>query len=144
MANEGSELEEKYGRDLRVKRARDEDESSLEPGEITGEQSAPAENHTVIFVLAFLVAGFSDLADIFIIGAIPLVGDALDAATGAILAALFLPLGGRQQTKRLMLVGGATIFEFLPFGITDIIPTFTLEVIYTWYLVNKENRSEEQ
>lgn len=144
MANEGLKLEEDYRRRLSTERVREEDDSSLEPGEIEGDQPAPTENHTIIFVLAFLVAGFSDLADIFIIGAIPLVGDALDATTGAILAALFLPLGGRQKTKRLMLVAGATIFEFLPFGITDIIPTFTLEVIYTWYLVNKENRSKEQ
>lgn len=139
MAQEESELEDEYGRQLRNERAQ-ESESTLE-SEGGGEESAvSSENHTVTFVLAFLVAVFSDLADIFVIGAIPLVGDVLDAATGAILAALFLSIGGRRKIKRLIPVAGATIIEFLPFGITDIMPTFTLEVIYTWYTTQKEKQ----
>lgn len=144
MAQEESELEEEYGRQLRNERAQEEeDDGSLELEEVGG-PSAPSTDHTVTFVLAFLVAVFSDLADIFVIGAIPLVGDTLDAATGIILAALFLPLGGRQKMKRLIPVAGATIIEFLPFGITDIMPTFTLEVIYTWYTIQKEKQASLQ
>lgn len=120
-----------------------EDDGSLVTEE-GGGSDTPAKDHTITFVLAFLVAVFSDLADIFIIGAIPLIGDGLDAMTGIILAALFLPIGGRKKMRRLAPVIGATIIEFLPFGITDILPTFTLEVIYTWYMVRKENRTGEQ
>ena len=121
-----------------LRKARLDDEENDDPLVLEREagSSASTKDHTVTFVLAFLVAVFSDLADIFVIGAIPIVGDALDAATGAILAALFLSIGGRRTI-------GATLFEFLPFGITDIMPTFTLEVIYTWYMVTKENRAED-
>ena len=139
MAQEESELEDEYGRQLRNERAQ-ESESTLESEGGDEESVVSSENHTVTFVLAFLVAVFSDLADIFVIGAIPLVGDVLDAATGAILAALFLSIGGRRKIKRLIPVAGATIIEFLPFGITDIMPTFTLEVIYTWYTTQKEKQ----
>ena len=128
-----------------LRKARLDDEENDDPLVLEREagSSASTKDHTVTFVLAFLVAVFSDLADIFVIGAIPIVGDALDAATGAILAALFLSIGGRRTMKRMIPLLGATLFEFLPFGITDIMPTFTLEVIYTWYMVTKENRAED-
>lgn len=126
------------------KESEGEDDGSLALEEEGGVSDTPAKDHTITFVLAFLVAVFSDLADIFIIGAIPLVGDALDAVTGIILAALFLPIGGRKKMRRLAPVIGATVIEFLPFGITDVLPTFTLEVIFTWYTVKKENRTGEQ
>lgn len=146
MDTENLEIEEKYGRQLRRARAEEEEEnSSLESEEFEkGGGEAPAKNHTVTFVLALLVAVISDLADVLVIGAIPLVGDALDAATGAILGALFLSIGGKRKFKRLLPSLAATLFEFLPFGITDIMPTYTIEVIITWYMVQKENRASEQ
>lgn len=142
MAHEGSELEEEYGRRLRSNRLAEED-SSLQSEQTEEIPGVPPKSHTVVFVLAFIIAVLSDLADIFIIGAIPLVGDALDAVTGAALSVLFLSIGGRRKFKRVMPSVVATLIEFLPFGITDVMPFYTIEVIVTWFMVQKENQTQE-
>lgn len=143
MAHEGSELEEEYGRQLRSGRLAEED-GSLQPEEMEEASGGiPQKSHTVVFVLALIVAVASDLADIFIIGAIPLVGDALDAATGATLGVLFLSIGGRKKMRRLIPSAIATLIEFIPLGITDIMPSYTIEVVITWFMVQKENQAQE-
>lgn len=123
--------------------ALEESEGSLEQKGAEGELTEPPKNHTPTFVLAFLVAGVSDLADIFVIGAIPVAGDVLDAVTGAVLASLFLVIGGKRKMRKLAATGVATIIEFLPFGITDILPTYTLQVLYAWHTTRKENQTQE-
>lgn len=142
--NEEQQNEEDFGRQLRRDRVREEQESSLESEEEGAGQIAPPSDHTVIFVLAFLVAIFSDVADFLIVGAIPGVGDALDLATGTLLTFLFLGIGGRQKKWRSFMSIGAALFEFLPFGINDLVPTYVLEVVVTWYMVKKEERQAEE
>lgn len=137
---ENEELEEDYNRAVALRSERSKTDDNPEDGK---EQfTAPPQSHTAIFLLAFLVAIISDIADILIVGAIPLVGDTLDLATGGILTFLFWNIGGRKKITRILPIA-SMLFEFLPFGFNDLLPTYTVEVIFTWYMIRKEERAGE-
>lgn len=101
----------------------------------------------IVFPLALLFAVASDAADIiFVIPAIPIVGDILDLSTAGILAMIFWPIKGANIKFKIMLVDGVAMFiELLPFVITDELPTFTIAVIMTGLSIyRKANQAKKQ
>lgn len=99
---------------------------------------------TIAFALAFLLAVISDFADFFALPALPLVGDALDLFTAGALTIFFWNIGGFVKVKVRLFTWGASLFELLPFGINDVVPTYILGVILAWHIVSKEAKKAEE
>lgn len=107
--------------------------------------TAHNKNKSVMFLLSILLKGLSDLADWFGLPAIPLVGDILDLFTGGVSVFAYLSLHGPAKKKGIMRSIGALIFELLPFGINDLVPTYVIEGIWTRFTTIKlANQAEEQ
>lgn len=107
--------------------------------------TANNKNKSVVFLLSILLKGLSDLADWFGFPALPLVGDVLDLATGGISIFSYLSLSGTARKKGIIRSIGALLFELLPFGINDLVPTYVIEGIWTRFTTIKlANQAEEQ
>lgn len=148
MNEEAEEIE--YGQTLRRERSGPRNESSSEEG-ISSEEledltaTANNKNKSVVFLLSILLKGLSDFADWFGFPALPLVGDILDLATGGVSVFTYLSLSGAAKKKGIMRSIGALIFELLPFGINDLVPTYVIEGIWTRFTTIKlANQAEEQ
>jgi len=146
MDKETEEIE--YGQDLRQARAQKENtdvETEEIPQETQDELAAAAnnKNKSVVFVLSILFKTISDLLDWFGLS-FPIVGDALDIATGAISIFAYLSLSGAARKRGIIRSVGALLFELLPFGINDLIPTYVIEGIWTRFTTIKlANQAEE-
>lgn len=146
------DAEEKLERQLRESRARKKVIEKLgerligeRESQVAGELAELIENghKTTAFFLALLLAVISDFADFFVLPALPLVGDALDLFTGGALTIFFWHIGGFIKIKVRLFVWGASLFELLPFGINDIVPTYVLGVVLAWHIVNKTAKEAE-
>lgn len=151
MDEEAEEIEnnEQVLRQERAKSARDESASSTAeiPQETQDELAATAhnKNKSVVFLLSILLKGLSDFADWFGLPALPLVGDILDLATGGVSILSYLSLSGAARKKGILRSIGALVFELLPFGINDLVPTYVIEGIWTRFTTIKlANQAEEQ
>ena len=148
MNEENEEIE--YGQGLRQARAQKENrdaETEEMPQEELDELGAAANNKngSVIFFLSILLKGFSDFADWFGLPSLPIVGDILDIATGGISVFSYLSLSGAARKKGIIRSIGALVFELLPFGINDLVPTYVIEGIWTRFTTMKlANQAEEQ
>jgi len=140
MEEDIQEQEIQHQQSLRTARAAAQKQAvNLKNSEVVGRLSALAanKNKTAIFIIGLILKGMSDIADWFGVPAIPLVGDMLDLATGGISVMLSLSLKGNLKNKSLLRGLGAMLFELLPFGINDLVPTYVLENLWTWHTANK-------
>jgi hypothetical protein len=80
------------------------------------------------YYVAFAVAVISDLIDYTAVGALPVIGDAIDAVTIFILYALI----GKSS-----IIGVA---EFIPF--IDLFPTYTVAVAWAYYRARKKQKRQ--
>lgn len=120
-----------------------EEASSEEMEELAA--TAHNKDKSVVFLLSLLLKGLSDFADWFGLPALPIVGDILDLATGGVSIFSYLSLSGVARKKGIMRSIGALIFELLPFGINDLVPTYVIEGIWTRFTTIKlANQAEEQ
>lgn len=76
------------------------------------------------YYVAFAVAAISDLMDYTPLGALPIIGDAIDAATLPILYRLI----GRFSV--------AGLLEFIP--LVDLLPTYTIAVAVAYFRARKK------
>jgi hypothetical protein len=109
-------------------------EQSRRPARLMGQAQAKREQAPQINIIeGGLVLGFvilMDLADYFVVGLIPILGDILDLITGAIIF-LWVKTRGLDRGKPLFFSwspGIATLIEFIPF-LGDLVPTFTFNVL---------------
>lgn len=145
------ESNERALRQARISSAKDEgagDAGAEEtPQETLDELSATASNKhkSVMFLLSILLKGLSDVADWFGLPSIPLVGDILDVATGGISIFSYLSLSGAAKKKGILRSIGALIFELLPLGVNDLVPTYVIEGVWTRITtIRLANQAEEQ
>ncbi|MEK7493960.1 MAG: hypothetical protein AAB630_02255 [Patescibacteria group bacterium] len=148
MDEETEEIENNE-RVLRQERATNKDAAGAEEmsQEAQDELAATAhnKNKSVVFLLSILLKGLSDFADWFGLPALPLVGDILDLATGGVSIFSYLSLSGVARKKGIIRSIGALVFELLPFGINDLVPTYVIEGIWTRFTTMKlANQAEEQ
>lgn len=158
MPEEASEQEVEHERGLRAARQKisgklDKSIKSGVSAKVTGELMKLIENkhRTTAFALALMLAIFSDFSDIFteLLGFVfPIANEIpdtiIDLATGGALTLFFAQIGGGIRIKIWIIQLAATAFELIPFLIiNDIFPTYTLGVIYAFYLVHKKAREAE-
>ena len=120
---------------------------------VSGELIKLIENkHKIVaFVLAFMLAIFSDFSDIFtelmgfVFPAVNEIPDTIiDLATGGALTLFFIQIGGHIRIKIWLIQLSATVFELIPFIIiNDVFPTYTLGVIYAFYIIHKKGSEAE-
>lgn len=141
----------KHGQDLRRKRGTTESVDAAGVEEMSPEAqdelaaTAHNKNKSVVFLLSILLKGLSDFADWFGLPALPLVGDILDLATGGVSILSYLSLSGAAKKRGIIRSIGALIFELLPFGVNDLVPTYVIEGIWTRFTTIKlANQAEEQ
>lgn len=147
MDEEAQEIEYEQGlRQARSQKEKTDVETEEMPQEALDELAATAnnKNKVVMFVLSLLLKGLSDFADWFGLPSIPLVGDILDLATGGVSILSYLSLSGVAKRKGIMRSIGALVFELLPFGINDLVPTYVIEGIWTRFTTMKLARQAEE
>ncbi|MBU1292231.1 hypothetical protein KKH07_01970 [Patescibacteria group bacterium] len=95
-----------------------------------------------VWPFSFMLAAFNDLADIGIIGSIPIVGDIIDLIVWAILFGFTMSLGGHIRLKIRIIIFFAGFLELIPF--VDIIPTWFIAILWGWYITQKKGDLAEQ
>ena len=81
------------------------------------------------------LAVFNDALDYFVVGSIPVVGDLLDGFTWGTIA-LWVTTRGLERPDYSLLMGA---IEMIPLG--DLLPTFTLQVLWIVSYNNKKAKS---
>lgn len=115
------------------------------PQETIDELTAAASNKNkfVMFFLSIFLKALSDLADWFAIPSLPIIGDILDVVTGGISVFSYLSLSGVARRKGIVRSIGSSLFELLPFVVTDLVPTYVIEGIWTWHTTKKMAKKAE-
>ncbi len=97
-----------------------------------------------VWPFAFMLAIFNDLIDIGIIGSLPIIGDIVDFIVWAILFAFTMSLGGHLRIKIRIMVSLAGFFELLPIVVMDLLPIWTLVVLWAYYRTQKSSEIAER
>ncbi len=95
-----------------------------------------------VWPFAFMLAAYNDLADIGIIGSIPIIGDVIDLIVWAILFGFTMSLGGHIRLKIWIIISLAGLFELIPF--VDPIPTWIISIAWGWYITQKKGQIAEE
>jgi len=95
-----------------------------------------------IWPFAFMLAIYNDLADIGIIGSIPILGDFIDFIVWAILFGFTMSLGGHIRLKIRIIISLAGFFELIPF--VDPIPTWVISITWVWYITQIKGQIAEE
>lgn len=103
---------------------------------------AVEDKQTWVWPFAFMLAAFNDLADIGIIGSIPMFGDVIDLIVWAILFGFTMSLGGHIRLKIRIIISLAGLFELIPF--VDPIPTWVFSIAWGWYITQKKGQIAEE
>jgi len=120
-------------------------------GKITGKISksvvqkmikAVEDKQSWVWPFAFMLAAFNDLADIGVIGSIPILGDVIDFIVWAILFGFMTGLGGHIRLKIWIIISLAGLFELIPF--VDPFPTWIISITYGWYITQKKGELAEK
>lgn len=95
-----------------------------------------------VWPFAFMLAAYNDLADIGIIGSIPILGDAIDFIVWAILFGFTMSLGGHIRLKIRIIISLAGLFELIPF--VDPIPTWVISITWGWFIAQNKGQIAEE
>ncbi len=90
-----------------------------------------------LWIFIFMIAIFNDLADLMIIGSIPLFGDALDFATSAVLVPFMFSLGGQLRIRLGILAIILSVIEFIPFPLIEMLNLWTAAVLWGYFRVSQ-------
>ncbi|MBI5786958.1 MAG: hypothetical protein HY446_00180 [Candidatus Niyogibacteria bacterium] len=102
-------------------------QSRMDAAEKTGGTRAEAAPR-VEMLEALLMVGFAlinDIADLLVIGSIPILGDIIDAITWYVI----YEWARTRGLKNPLFLKTAGVVEFIPFGAGDILPIYTLMVL---------------
>ena len=113
------EQEDRHAQLLRRDRAKsggNPAEQSAPPGEEIEklEKLAANKDKIVTFVLVPVIAGGNAFLNYLVMGAIPIVGDAIDLGAGATISALLFTLEGHARRKAQIIMWGLTAVELIP------------------------------
>ncbi len=103
---------------------------------------AANDGKTWIWPLVILLALLNDFVDFLIIGSIPIIGDIFDIFTLMTLSVFLYDIGGHIRMKVRILILLAGFFELIPF--VDILPVWTISILWSWYVVRKRGKLAEK
>ncbi|KXB08618.1 hypothetical protein AKJ56_00710 [candidate division MSBL1 archaeon SCGC-AAA382N08] len=105
------------------------------------EKAVDKGNDTATFVILIIMALANDFSDWLIIGSIPVLGDIVDVFTGLVLTMFLWNVGGFIKWKVRGIIWICSGLELIP--MVDILPTFTISVLWAWYKVRKHAKEGE-
>lgn len=95
-----------------------------------------------VWPFAFMLAAYNDLADIGIVGSIPIFGDVIDFFVWAILFGFTMSLGTHIRLKIRIIISLAGLFELIPF--VDPFPTWVISITWGWYITQIKGEIAEE
>ncbi len=144
------EQEDRHAQSLRQARAQEEQalagQTAVANSEEVKKLQGLVENKekVVQFVLMSLLAVGNDALDLMGIGAVPIVGDIVDLGAGAGVSALLFSFEGHPRWKAQAIIWAATIFELIPLGVNDLVPTDTLGIVVIYALIVSAGRKASE